>query len=170
MGSIADWLRFLRRKPQAEAIAEIERIDAGRRGFLGMAIGAGLTAAIDPEALLWTPGKLVSVPQPQRITGYGEIDINSLIARMVDRTEWAWYDTLSAAPPYRNPPIIAAAGRTSRERRTKRPPLPQPLPTRFTPEMIRSFEAIDRARRASPLEIAASRGDWSHFAEGGDED
>lgn len=35
-----------------------------RRGFLGM-IAAGLAAAVDPERLLWEPGrKLISVPKP----------------------------------------------------------------------------------------------------------
>lgn len=38
-----------------------------RRGFLSALIAAGTAAAIDPERLLWTPGKkLVSIPSYRR--------------------------------------------------------------------------------------------------------
>jgi hypothetical protein len=37
-----------------------------RRGFLSALIGTGLSAAIDPERLLWEPGKkLISIPPPK---------------------------------------------------------------------------------------------------------
>jgi hypothetical protein len=36
-----------------------------RRGFLSALIAAGTAAAIDPEKLLWEPGrKLISIPKP----------------------------------------------------------------------------------------------------------
>ena len=36
-----------------------------RRGFLSALVSAGLSAAIDPEKLLWEPGKkLISIPAP----------------------------------------------------------------------------------------------------------
>lgn len=39
-----------------------------RRGFLQSLIAAGVTAAVDPEKLLWEPGrKLISIPKPQSI-------------------------------------------------------------------------------------------------------
>lgn len=34
----------------------------GRRGFLGTLLAGGAAAALDPERLLWRPGKLISIP------------------------------------------------------------------------------------------------------------
>jgi hypothetical protein len=42
--------------------------EVNRRGFLSALIAAGTAAAIDPEKLLWEPGrKLISIPKPRRI-------------------------------------------------------------------------------------------------------
>lgn len=51
-----------------------------RRGFLGTLAGLAATAALDPERLLWTPGKkLISVPsgivKPGLPIGYAISDI-----------------------------------------------------------------------------------------------
>lgn len=39
-----------------------------RRGFFSALAAVAATAALDPEALLWKPGKLISIPKPVVIT------------------------------------------------------------------------------------------------------
>jgi hypothetical protein len=38
-----------------------------RRGFFAALAGALSTAAVDPERLIWTPGKLISIPAPRAL-------------------------------------------------------------------------------------------------------
>lgn len=43
-----------------------------RRGFLGLLGAAAAGIALDPERLLWTPGKkLISIPKPVLMTRWG---------------------------------------------------------------------------------------------------
>jgi hypothetical protein len=43
-----------------------------RRGFLSSLIAGGLSAAVDPDRLLWEPGKkLISIPKPVFPEGIG---------------------------------------------------------------------------------------------------
>lgn len=42
-----------------------------RRSFFRAALAVGMAAAIDPERLLWEPGKkLISIPKPQPLVGW----------------------------------------------------------------------------------------------------
>lgn len=95
--NLQNWLSSLRRKPKAEAIAEIqERGKLGRRGFLGLLAGSAALAVADPEALLWTPGeKTIIVPSAKLLA---DIDVNALIAAMVDRGPWMFYNTVKIPP------------------------------------------------------------------------
>ena len=54
-----------------------------RRGFLASLISAGAVAAIDPERLLWVPGKrLISIPRPSFVSILGP---SRVVAEFVKR-------------------------------------------------------------------------------------
>jgi hypothetical protein len=49
-------------------------------------------ATLDPERALWVPGKRkIFIPAPVQLA---EIDVNAIIAEMVDRSAWRYYSTL----------------------------------------------------------------------------
>jgi hypothetical protein len=61
-----------------------------RRGFLSALIAAGTAAAIDPDQLLWTPGKkLISIPSPPLV-------INGLSLRIGDVVSFPDYFEIDA--------------------------------------------------------------------------
>jgi hypothetical protein len=55
-----------------------------RRGFLAMLAGASL----DPERLLWKPGKLISIPKPSPIELYPNIsELDSILIQTTYRVQ-----------------------------------------------------------------------------------
>jgi len=54
-----------------------------RRGFLGMIGAIATMAAVDPERLLWVPGKKhISIPKPQLIR-LGDLTVHPVVFTMV---------------------------------------------------------------------------------------
>lgn len=77
-----------------------------RRSFLSSLIGAGVAATLDPEKLLWEPGKkLISIPKPlpfQRtvILWHGEMKVRYISEWIPETDSWNHrMDMLLAIPP-----------------------------------------------------------------------
>lgn len=55
-------------------------MNMNRRGFFGLLAGFAATATMDPERLLWVPGKkLISIPSPHPIIGPGFFHLGDII-------------------------------------------------------------------------------------------
>ncbi len=57
----------------------------GRRGFLGMLAAAVTGAALDPERLLWAPGKLISIPKRVHIPQTRIFSVHQLLPDFMNR-------------------------------------------------------------------------------------
>jgi hypothetical protein len=81
--------------------------EVNRRGFLSALIAAGTAAAIDPEKLLWAPGrKLISIPKP-RPSLITDGWVNSPISRL--RLGDMITYRVDTRPVYDMPPAIECA-------------------------------------------------------------
>jgi hypothetical protein len=83
-----------------------------RRGFLSLlGIGAA-TAAIDPERLIWTPGrKLISIPAPRVIV---RVNITDVLAAQIERVRPKIMEHFYTAPRYMVIKSVAAVSPTCR--------------------------------------------------------
>jgi len=85
-----------------------------RRGFLAT-LGAGL--ALNPERLLWVPGKkLISIPKPISTQGWtvsDSVTVTEFWFRIPGETDWAKYSSVNGVERYpyihRQPPFVTVS-------------------------------------------------------------